>query len=155
MHRTAMLLALSLGPAHANPLANPSQLLERLAPTTCPAGMVLAGVAGTETAFCIEANQRSGAYYLTAQRACMAEGRHLCTSVQWYVGALTSGVNNMCNGDWEWTGTTEAAHTSGHLHVIMGGSACDHKSREWSGFGNNQSSRAYRCCLGGLSNLFE
>ena len=138
-------------------VASLTALREQLAPTTCPADMKLGGKPGTESAFCIEPNRRGGSTYHNAVNTCMALGRHVCTQNQWWHAASTvSGMNGMCDGNWEWVGDRDEAHTSGHLQVVIGGNGCTIQSWAWAGqHANGNGGNTYRCCLGGLSSIFD
>lgn len=130
-------------------------LKDELMPTSCPTGMILAGAAGTESAFCIESNERSGLYYHEAVRICSAAGRHVCSLNQYWVGLVTSGMSNMTN-NWEWVSDRDDANSGGHLQVIVGGSGNHIQSWAWAGeHGNMGGPYAYRCCKGAISALFD
>ena len=136
--------------------ASGNNLFEMLAPSSCPSGMVLAGKAGTESAFCIEANERSSVQYQAAASICASAGKYVCTTNQWYIGSQTSGVNTMCSHNWEWTGSKDHAHSSGHLQISQGGAECTRKTWDWTDQHNNgATARNYRCCFGGISAFFE
>lgn len=133
-----------------------SGLKEELMPSTCPSGTTLGGVAGTESAFCIENSERGAATYYAAVQACSAVGRHVCSLNQWWVGSTLSGVSGMCNNNWEWVSDRDDANSGGHLQVIVGGNGCITQSWGWAGEHNNYSGPyTYRCCKGTISALFD
>jgi len=141
---------------HVSALTTQDTLLQRLAPTSCPTGMVLAGKAGTESAFCIDANERPATFYQDAMTKCAVADLYVCTTNEWYIGSQTVGVNGMCNNNWEWTGSKDHAYTSGHLQIVQGAAECTRKSWAWTDQHNNGvSSYTYRCCSGWLAAVFE
>lgn len=130
-------------------------LHEELMPTSCDTDSALGGVAGTESAFCIEKNERSATSYYEAVNTCAGLGRHVCTQNQFWIGTKIAGVANMCN-NWEWVGDRDDANSSGHLQVVMGGNGCIIQSWAWAGqHANGNGSQPYRCCQGGISGLFD
>ena len=119
-------------------------------PTGCPGGMVLGGLGGSQSAFCIETNEHSSASYYEATRTCAAAGRAVCTLDQWWIGTDLAGMVGMCGQNWEWVSNTDHANGSGHLRIIVGGNGCITQSWAWSGQHNNGAgSQTYRCCSGG------
>lgn len=132
------------------------QLKEMLAPSSCPSDMVMVGLAGTESAFCIEKEERASTWYQDAVRVCANAGRHVCSGDQWYLGSQVSGVNNMCNHNWEWTNTRDHGYTNGHLMVTYGAAECTRQSWSWADQHNNGSTtNPYRCCQGGMPLYFN
>lgn len=128
---------------------------EELIPSDCPSDMALGGEAGSESAFCIEIDERPSTSYYSAVKTCAALGRHVCTQNQFWVGTAMAGVNGMCN-NWEWVGDWDDANTSGHLQVIIGGNGCTVQSWAWAGQHNNgNGNQPYRCCKGGISAIFD
>jgi len=166
--RTAFFVALLwIAPAHADPVSQATFLLAQFLPESCPNGMVMAGVAGTESAFCVETTRRVAVPYEDAVQACATASRRVCSSTEWYIAARQNldtsgslGLTNMCNGAWawEWTGSQDHASGSGYLEITRGGNSanCQTKSWSWSGQHNNYSAAApYRCCSGGVQHLFD
>ena len=134
-------------------------LMELLAPSSCPSGMSLVNPAGSERAFCAETGQRGPSYYKEAQKACGDVGRHVCTEQEYYEASQALGPSGWCgSSQWHWTGTMgERGAADGDLHLIIGYYAdCRRTDWGWSGFSGNQSGPYwYRCCSGGLSALFR
>lgn len=128
-----------------------SALSSTLAPTSCPTGMTMVNPPGSEQAFCIEPTRRSGTtYWPTADAACAAEGKHLCTLREWFQASSQLGSSGFCgHGSWEWVADL-AEHSGGGLRYIVGNPAdCRHHNWGWAGYNNNQSGPyAYRCCQG-------
>lgn len=129
--------------------------------STCPYGMVSRGVPNSESAFCIEEDERPAATYVTAVRTCAEAGRHLCTLDQWMIGAAAADgtphmdVPDMCEppeSGYEWT---TAKFIGGDFpdNVGLGSdSLCSGGSLIGLGnFGINADSQSYeyRCCRGG------
>lgn len=144
--------------AGADPIADVVALREKLAPTSCPAGMALIGLAGTESAACIETTRRPGLEWMPAMQVCAAEGRQVCTANQWYLGSQSGLTTGQCDGTREWAGSRIHGNGDGHLMTIVGNDTgdCRYQTWEWSGFKDRYAGAiAFRCCLGGLSSLFE
>ena len=118
-------------------------------PSVCPQDMALGGLAGTQSAFCIETNERAATSFYEATRTCAALGRSTCTLDQWWIGTGLPGMVGMCPHNWEWVANTDHANNSGHLRIIVGGNGCITQSWAWSGQHNNGAgSNTYRCCSG-------
>jgi len=131
---------------------------EMFAPTSCPSDMVLVGTPGSQMAFCIEREERGTEYFYEAWRACSTNDRALCTLNQWWRAHGETGVNNTCNGNWEWVGQRDNRGDGSHyLHTIVGAGSCPWQTDwGWSGKGGNRSGPYnFRCCIGMASAVFE
>lgn len=86
---------------------------------------------GSNLGFCIENDQRSGAYFEVARQTCVAAGKRLPESVEFKYACLNApgGLNDM-TGDYEWATNFPVPiygeSPSYHLIVgqIIGGSGC-------------------------------